>query len=88
MSKKIQVSAMHTRTGVNCGDHAQDVIAAVEIAPDETVQDLVTRIIGLVDGNFSSYTREFEDYITLRVVKPVPEPVVENTIPEREEKPW
>ena len=63
------VSALHVRVAVNCGDHAQDMLNVVEIAPDETVIDFAQRILGDI-GHHRSLDR-FEDRIEIRLVKPV-----------------
>jgi hypothetical protein len=36
----LHINALLTRTGVNMGDHAQDVTAAVALDPDMTVREL------------------------------------------------
>jgi hypothetical protein len=40
-----QIQITMTEPGVNMGDHAQDVVTAVEAKPDETVADLVERLL-------------------------------------------
>ena len=60
------VSALHTRTAVNHGDHAQDVVTVVEVGSGETVQGLMNRLVFDPKGDSS-----YEDYITLRVVRPL-----------------
>lgn len=41
----IQVSALVVEVGVNMGDHAQDVVRAVEVSRDETVGEVVDRLL-------------------------------------------
>jgi hypothetical protein len=37
---ELHINALLTRTGVNMGDHAQDVTSAVVLDPDMTVREL------------------------------------------------
>jgi hypothetical protein len=39
----LHINALLIETGVNMGDHAQDVTKALVIDPDMTVRDLVTK---------------------------------------------
>ncbi|ERG63499.1 hypothetical protein L332_03390 [Agrococcus pavilionensis RW1] len=41
----VQVSALVVEVGVNMGDHAQDVTRAVEVRRDETVGEVVDRLL-------------------------------------------
>lgn len=43
--KPIALAVTVTRTGVNMGDHAQDVTTAHEVDPDETIEDLARRLL-------------------------------------------
>lgn len=64
----IAVSVLHTRVMVNCGDHAQDITSAVEVNPDETVAEVAERL--LRTQGYQRFTTEYEDYLTIRLVKP------------------
>ncbi len=68
----IAVSVTHTRVLVNAGDHAQDVMTAVEVGYDETVTEVAERL--LRTQGYRRFTPEYEDYLTIRLVKPREEP--------------
>lgn len=59
-----------TKQGVSMGDHAQDVVTAVEIAPGETVEALAHRV--LTRSEWPSRPRRVEDewYLTIRIPTP------------------
>lgn len=65
------VAATLHKVGVNFGDHGETVLVAVEVDPDETVQALVDRLIPA--GN-KWRLRDYEHFITLRLVQPAAEP--------------
>lgn len=66
------ISVTHTRMLVNAGDHAQDVTTAVEVGYDETVTEVAERL--LRTQGYASFTPEYEDYLTIRLLKPREEP--------------
>lgn len=61
----VSLSVLVTDEGVNYGDHAQDVVRAVEVNPDETVASMVRRLL----GPRSSYDRTTR-HLTIRLVEP------------------
>ena len=64
-----EISALHTRVMVNCGDHAQDITTAVAVKPGETVQELAERV--LVSQRYAAPAQEeYDDYLTIRFVNP------------------
>lgn len=65
------LSIDHIRVGQNMGDHAQDVVNSLELLPGETVFDLATRCFQ--PGEKWRYG-SFDDFITIRRVRPVVEP--------------
>jgi hypothetical protein len=42
---EISINAIHTRQGVNMGDHAQDTIRAGKVDPTMTVQELCEALL-------------------------------------------
>lgn len=78
-----------TQTGVNYGDHAQDVVTLYEVGEGETVQELVDRLLGRDHLRFNPETqtheyvrvpRDWDSRIDLMLVmpfgwKPVPDEV-------------
>lgn len=66
------ISVTHTRVLVNAGDHAQDVTTAVDVGYDETVTEVAERL--LRTQGYQRFTPEYEDYLTIRLVKPREEP--------------
>lgn len=71
MSAKI--NAILTKQGVSFGDHAQDVITAVEPRDGETVREFCDRV--LTERTWKGERQPRGDYyVTLRLVEPEPEP--------------
>ena len=62
-----QIAAMIHRVGVSFGDHAETVVRVVEVGPDETVRDLMERLMSR--GRF--LRRDYDHFVTLRFVEPI-----------------
>jgi hypothetical protein len=62
------ISATYVEVGVNFGDHGQDVTTAVEVLPDDTVRDLMERVISRSKWS----ERKYANHIVLRFIQPVP----------------
>jgi hypothetical protein len=62
------ISATLVSVAVNCGDHAQDIHRSVEVNPDDTVRDLMERVIEA--GKWSP--RKYDDHVVLRFIQPAP----------------
>lgn len=62
------ITATLVKVAVNCGDHAQDIRRSVEVSPDDTVRDLMERVIE--DGKWSQ--RRYDDHVVLRFIQPAP----------------
>jgi hypothetical protein len=63
------VSVLLVETGVNMGDHGQDVITAVEVRDDETLVDAANRLLApAYAGDVKHYAWRLE----VRVVQPAP----------------
>lgn len=56
----MNIVILHTRVGVNMGDHAQDVITAIDVDTSMSLDDIVDLLD--LDG---------ADYITVRVASPL-----------------
>lgn len=76
----MRIAVQLTRTGVNMGDHAQDIITEHEVGEGETVEALVERL--LYDDSWS-YDRDnlgiasqrkpkHDWFLTVRVMEPAP----------------
>lgn len=63
------INALQTQTGVNMGDHAQDVTKAVIVTPEMTVQELCEQYLTKhLWGNEPS--PDPEKFLVLRVAAP------------------
>lgn len=69
--KPVQISVTHTRTGVNMGDHAQDVVRMLAVDPEDTIQSIVDRTLNKPDWR-GKPDPQFGDFIIIRVVEPKP----------------
>lgn len=63
-----------TRVGVNMGDHAQDITEAHEVAPGETVEHLVERLLSRdvwksLDLR-TVHEPDHESYLVIRIAVP------------------
>jgi hypothetical protein len=66
---------MLTKVGVNMGDHAQDVVRAVEVSPDETVQEMANRVLSVdkwVPQGPVGFDYQYDWYLIVRLVEPAP----------------
>lgn len=61
------IQAQHHRVGVNMGDHAETIVNAIEVLPDETVEALAQRVL---DDQPYRGDRPYDDFIVVRIVKP------------------
>lgn len=69
------ISVIHTRTGVNMGDHAQDVSTALDVTPETTLGELEqvltrTRWRG-ADQPRDTDPSTYSDFIIVRIARPV-----------------
>ncbi|MDQ0102317.1 hypothetical protein J2T10_001963 [Paenarthrobacter nicotinovorans] len=68
---ELHINALLTRTGVNMGDHAQDVTSAVVLDPDMTVRELCEK--HLMKRSWAGVqqpdliTPDAEKYLTIRL---------------------
>ena len=61
----VALSVLVTDEGVDYGDHAQDVVRAVEVDPEESVATMVRRLLG-AKHQYDRTTR----HLTIRLVEP------------------
>lgn len=74
MEGNIKVVARLVRVGVNMGDHAQDEVTMQEVLPDETVQEMVDRLLGRSEYRAGVMVRVPDEWTTrveLQLVQPV-----------------
>jgi hypothetical protein len=70
---KPKVSVLLTRVGVNMGDHAEAVVTAVDVENEETIGQVVARL--LTDPSYDYAEKKSvtkpnpENYLTIRVVQ-------------------
>ena len=69
------INVILTRQAVNQGDHGQDITSAHEVRPDETVGELVDRLLTSQMYRYPPTTdrqAEVEWYLTVRLAEPAP----------------
>lgn len=66
-----QINIIRTQQAVYMGDHAQDVLTAVEVRPDETVAQLVERALYRLEGWPQQRVVDADAYITIRLAESV-----------------
>lgn len=64
MTENYFVNALRIESGVNMGDHAQDVTTAIDVRPDDTIGSLVDRHMTVLK------------YVGTSTPEPVPDPSV------------
>ena len=70
-----RIDAIHMRVGVNMGDHAETIWRSVEVEPDETVRELMERLIP--EGS-RWQERDYDSWVRLSFVQPKNNPIGEN----------
>lgn len=75
----MKIAVQRVRTGVNMGDHAQDIITEHEVGDGETVEALVERLLYDESWSYdipskiaSSRQPKHEWFLTVRVMEPAP----------------
>lgn len=65
----LHINATVTEVGVSMGDHAQDIVRAVMVSPDDTIASIVARCWPS-DYVGHKQPRKYQDtaYLTIRVV--------------------
>ena len=66
-----RIDAIHYRVGVNMGDHAETIWRSVEVGPDETVRELMER---LIEPGTEWRERDYDSWVRLSFVQPLPTP--------------
>lgn len=68
---ELHIQVTHTKTAVNCGDHAQDITRAVAATPETTLQELIhgTLVHRVQWLDKDELNVADEDYVTIRVAK-------------------
>ena len=75
----MRIAVQLVRTGVNMGDHAQDIITEHEVGEGETVEALVERLLYDESWSYdipnkiaSQRKPKHEWFLTVRVMEPAP----------------
>lgn len=74
MSGVYDIQVTVTDQAANCGDHAQDITAAVYVDPDETVRDIALRLLRrdhwVTKGELPPVVADSSKYLTIRLATP------------------
>lgn len=73
----LALSVLLTKVGVNMGDHAQDVITAIDATPDQTIEELAAAT--LRDKDWRGNVAIHEDwFLTIRIAVSPADPTSED----------
>lgn len=66
-TQRDDIAAVLVSVAVNCGDHAETIQTSVEVRPDETVRDLMERLIPV---GSAWNPRKYDNWVRISFVQP------------------